>query len=199
MRKNDITGVILAGGRGGRMDGADKGLVTLGGQPMIARVIARLGPQVSTLLISANRNLDTYQQFGLPVFSDRIAGYCGPLAGMHSALSAITTEWLISAPCDTPFLPNDYVTRMRNAITDQLAAVAYDGERMQAGFCLLHHSLLPQLVAQLSAREFAVHRFLDKVQALRVDFSDTANAFQNINTTIELEHAKRLLAEHLSG
>ena len=105
MDKSDISAVILAGGRGARMGGADKGLLPLGGKPMIAHVIERLAPQVGTLLICANRNLEAYRQFGLPVISDHFADYCGPLAGLHSALSTISTDWLISAPCDTPFLP----------------------------------------------------------------------------------------------
>ena len=192
MHISDITGVVLAGGRGTRMGGADKGLLSLAGKPLIAHVIARLAPQVATLIISANRNLDAYRQFGLPVLGDRIADYCGPLAGLHSAMSVIDTDWLISAPCDTPFVPLDYVSRMCAAIDQQAAAVAHDGERLQAGFCLLHRDLLPQLVTALDAREFAVHKFLHKVQAVHVDFNDAAQAFRNINTPEELELAQTL-------
>lgn len=192
MHISDITGVVLAGGRGTRMGGADKGLLSLAGKPLIAHVIARLAPQVATLIISANRNLDAYRQFGLPVLGDRIADYCGPLAGLHSAISVIDTEWLISAPCDTPFVPLDYVSRMRAAIEQQAAAVAHDGERLQAGFCLLHRDLLPQLVTALDAREFAVHKFLRTVQAVHIDFSDEAQVFRNINTPEELELAQTL-------
>ena len=190
MQISDITGVILAGGRGTRMGGADKGLLSLAGKPLIAHVIARLAPQVATLIVSANRNLDAYRQFSLPVVSDRIEDYCGPLAGLHSAMSVIDTDWLISAPCDSPFVPHDYVSRMRAAIDQQAAATAHDGERLQAGFCLLHRDLLPQLAAALDAREFAVHKFLRTVEAVHIDFSDEAQAFRNINTPEELHDAQ---------
>lgn len=191
MQISDITGVILAGGRGSRMGGADKGLLSLAGKPLIAHAIARLAPQVATLIISANRNLDAYRQFDLPVIMDRIADYCGPLAGLHSAMSVIETDWLISAPCDTPFVPLDYVSRMCAAIDQQAAAVAHDGVRLQAGFCLLHRDLLPQLATALEAREFAVHRFVHRVNAVQVDFSHEADAFCNINTAEELQDAQR--------
>jgi molybdenum cofactor guanylyltransferase len=187
---SDITGVILAGGRGTRMGGEDKGLLPLAGKPMIAHVIDRLAPQVATLIISANRNLDAYRQFGLPVISDRIPGFGGPLAGLHSALSTIHTDWLISVPCDTPYVPVDYVPRMCTAIDRQPAGVVHDGTRLQAGFCLLHRDLLPQLTAALDAQEFAVHRFLHKVHAVHVNFSDEADAFRNINTPEELAQAQ---------
>lgn len=190
MDKSAISAVILAGGRGARMGGEDKGLLPLAGKPMIAHVIERLAPQVGTLLISANRNLDAYRQFGLPVISDRIAGYCGPLAGLHSALSTITTDWLISTPCDTPFLPHDYVARMCAAIDQQLAFVAYDGNYMQPGFCLLHRDVLPELVISLEKQEYAVYKFLRKVRAIQVDFSDEAQVFRNINTAEELKDAQ---------
>lgn len=192
MQTPDITGVILAGGRGTRMGGEDKGLLPLAGRALIAHVIERLAPQVATLIICANRNLDAYRQFGLAVISDRIADYCGPLAGLHSAMSVIDTDWLISAPCDTPFVPHDYVSRMRSAIDQQAAAAAHDGERLQAGFCLLYRDLLPQLATALDAREFAVHKFLRAVHAVQVDFSDEAQAFRNINTPEELELAQTL-------
>ena len=192
MDKSDISAVILAGGRSARMGGQDKGLLQLAGKPMIAHVIERLAPQVGTLLISANRNLEAYRQFGLPVISDRFADYCGPLAGLHSAMSTISTAWLISAPCDTPFVPHDYVARMRDAVDHYLACVAHDGAYMQPGFCLLHRELLPQLVSALESQEFAVHKFMHKVQAVPVDFSDEAQAFRNINTADELELVQTL-------
>lgn len=190
MQNADISAVILAGGRGRRMGGEDKCLLSLAGRPMIAHVIERLAPQVATLIICANRNLDAYRQFGLPVISDRIPGFPGPLAGLHSALHAIDTDWLISAPCDTPFLPVDYVTRMRAAIGSAHAAVAHDGERMQAGFCLLHRELLPALTATLHKQELAVYRFMTTQHAVQVDFDDQAQAFHNINTPEELRHVQ---------
>ncbi|MBI1422878.1 MAG: molybdenum cofactor guanylyltransferase [Gammaproteobacteria bacterium] len=182
MQDIDITAVVLAGGRGQRMGMRNKGLLPLAKQPLIAHVIARLTGQLSRIVISANDDLDAYRGFGLPVIADEIPGYPGPLGGMYSALHAVHSEWLITAPCDTPYLPLDYVERMCAAINDHRAYVARDDQRLQTGFCLLHRSILPQLAASLATGQFAVYRFLSALPAQQVQFADKANAFTNINT-----------------
>ena len=103
----DITGLVLAGGMGRRMDSRDKGLIAFRGKPMVAHVIERLAPQVGSLIINANRNLDQYGGLGYPVVSDEVSGYAGPLAGLHAGLRACTTPLIVTAPCDSPFLPTD--------------------------------------------------------------------------------------------
>jgi molybdopterin-guanine dinucleotide biosynthesis protein A len=108
---NSITGLLLAGGMGRRMGGRDKWLLDLDGQTMASRVIERLLPQVGRLPINANRNLDTWRAYGLPVVSDQIGGFSGPLAGMHAGLRACSTPWLLTVPCDSPFLPLDLVSQ----------------------------------------------------------------------------------------
>lgn len=191
-----LTAILLAGGRGQRMGMQNKGLLQFAGRPLVAHVLARLLPQVSRIVISANDDLDAYQRFDLPVIPDRIADYPGPLGGIYSVMQGQASEWFITAPCDTPCLPTDYVQRMLAARNAHSAYVAHDGARQQSGFCLLHGSLLTALEDALQAKQFAVHRFLDSVQAQNVDFSDNAQAFVNINDPSDL---LRLRDENCSG
>ena len=112
--RQTITGVVLAGGRGSRMGGADKGLVDLHGKPMVAHAIDALRPQVGRLLINANRHLDQYMAFGCDVVPDALDGYLGPLAGLASAMQAAATQYVVTVPCDSPLLPDDLVERWAN-------------------------------------------------------------------------------------
>jgi molybdopterin-guanine dinucleotide biosynthesis protein A len=110
-----ITGLVLAGGRGTRMGSVDKGLQAFGDMPMVSHVIARLRPQVDVLHVNANQNIETYRALGYPVWEDAVDGFAGPLAGLHSGLLHCTTPWLITAPCDSPYLPLDLVARLQSA------------------------------------------------------------------------------------
>jgi len=111
-----ITAVILAGGRGTRMGGADKGLVNYQDKPgephkpMVAHVLERIQPQVDHVIINANRHLDQYQHFGVPVVTDANDQFDGPLAGMQAGMHHATTDWILSVPCDSPLLPLDLVS-----------------------------------------------------------------------------------------
>ena len=186
--KATITGVILAGGQGRRMGGADKGLQELGGRPMAAHVLERLAPQVDAVLISANRNLERYAELGCPVLPDTLDGYAGPLAGLQAALAQATTPLLVTAPCDSPFLPADLVARLHDGLVAQQAelAVACAAGRAHRAFCLLRRELLPGLDAFLAAGERRVGLWHASLNVAEVDFSDEAAAFGNINTTDEL-------------
>ncbi len=183
-----ITGVILAGGQGRRMGGADKGLQELGGRPMAAHVLERLAPQVGAVLISANRNLERYAELGCPVLPDTLDGYAGPLAGLQAALAQATTPLLVTAPCDSPFLPADLVARLHDGLVAQQAelAVACADGRAHRAFCLLRRELLPGLDAFLAAGERRVGLWHASLKVAEVDFSDEAGAFGNINTTEDL-------------
>ncbi|MEW8394895.1 MAG: molybdenum cofactor guanylyltransferase MobA, partial [Candidatus Thiodiazotropha sp.] len=114
-RHADVTAVILAGGRGRRMGGEDKGLIELNGEPLIQHVITSIAPQVGQILINANRNQARYQAFGYPVIADSLLNYQGPLAGFIAALEAITTEDMLTLPCDGPPVPADMVERLYQA------------------------------------------------------------------------------------
>ena len=107
-----VTGLVLAGGQARRMAGEDKGLVSLGNRPMLSWVLERFAPQVDEVLISANRNLDRYAEFGRQVVTDEMTGFLGPLAGLAAGLATSRTPWLVMVPCDSPFLPHDMVMRL---------------------------------------------------------------------------------------
>ena len=194
MTRNDITGVILAGGAGRRLGGVDKGLQELRGRPLVQWVLEGLAPQVGRVLISANRNLPRYAAFGYPVLPDRIPGFAGPLAGLHAALAQAATPLVASVPCDSPFLPADLVQRLYAALLADEAelAVARAGGRTHRAFCLARRELLPGLDAFLAAGERKVGLWHASLKAVEVDFDDEAAAFDNINTPQDLARCRPL-------
>lgn len=187
-----ITGLLLAGGLGRRVGGSDKGLLALDGQPMASRVIDRLRPQVGSLLINANRSLATWQAYGVPVVSDVIGGFSGPLAGMHAGLTICGTPYLVTAPCDAPFLPPDLVKRLAAALAaaDADLAVARADGRLQPVFALLRAGLRASLESYLGAGGRKIGAWFETINHVVVDFDDAAS-FVNINTPDELASALR--------
>lgn len=183
-----ITGVILAGGLGRRMGGVDKGLQLLDGRPLAAHVADRLAPQVDRLLINANRSQAAYAALGYPVFADEIPDFAGPLAGLHAALAASQTSLVVTAPCDSPFLPADLVGRLRAALLDAGGniAIARAAGRLHPVFCLCRTSLRPALVSYLADGGRRVAQWCAGMGAIEVDFDDQPQAFQNFNTLREL-------------
>ena len=193
--KTNISGLVLAGGRGTRMGQVDKGLQNFNGMPMAQHVAMRLSPQVGELIINANQHLATYQAFGAIVCPDLIEGFVGPLAGLHAGLTHCKTDYLISAPCDSPFLPSNLVERLSAAllINDADLAVATTTEiengieRKQAHpvFSLMKASLLPHLSQFLQEGGRKVNAWYASLHVAEVNFEDNA-AFRNINTLDEL-------------
>jgi len=179
-----ITGVILAGGRGSRMKGADKGLLEISGTTFLAAIAKLLEPQVSSLLISANRNLSAYKEFGYPVITDSIGGYSGPLCGILSAMDHCDTELLLTVPCDAPLLAADYSTRMHQAMIDAKAdaCVAHDGTRMQPVYSLLHCKHVELLRNYLETGNRSAQRWMESLTPTLADFSDHPEQFYNLNT-----------------
>ena len=196
MKKNaDITGLILAGGQARRMGGIDKGLIKLQGRAMIAYIIDALLPQVSSLLINANRNLDAYQAFGFKVFSDDIDGFQGPLAGMAAGLKHCQSEYMATVPCDSPVLPPDYVNTLHCA-TQQAGSkisVGFDGKRLQPVYALIHVTLLPDLLDYLAAGERKIDSWYHNHGYVKADFSCYPQMFTNINTRADLQAASQLI------
>ncbi|MGE5240197.1 MAG: molybdenum cofactor guanylyltransferase MobA [Bacteroidota bacterium] len=195
--QTEITGIILAGGRGSRMGGVDKGLVPLRGEPMITHVAARLKPQVGTLLINANRNLDAYAHLGFPVVPDRFSGFLGPLAGIASGLLTATTPYVVTAPCDSPLLPLDLVARLARALAAEQAgiAVAHDGERAHPVFLLVRRELGADLLDFLGAGGRKIDQWFTRHRLAVADFRDAAQAFINVNHDEERATLEARLAE----
>lgn len=183
-----VTAIILAGGRGSRMGGTDKGLVTLHGRPLIAHVLAKLKPQVNSILINANRELNAYQAFGYPVLLDDIPDFAGPLAGFLLGLKHAKSEYLLTAPCDSPLLPNNLHNRLQQALEQAQAeiAIATSQGDDHPVVCLCKTSLLPSLECYLTKGGKKVSEWQKSLHHIYVDFSDCPHAFTNINTPEDL-------------
>ncbi len=184
-----ISGLILAGGRGSRMQMQDKGLIEVNGKTLIQQRIDSLTQQVSTILISANNNIKTYQQYGFPVVQDADTEFKGPLAGLEAGWRHCATDWLISCPCDTPLLATDYVVRMSTECNkqDKHIAVAHSGDRLQNTFVLMHRTVSTSISLALASQCYAVHKWLTTLDFCQVDFSDYPEMFINFNTADDIE------------
>ena len=205
-----VTGLILAGGRGSRMGHVDKGLQIFRNQPLVAHAIARLAPQVGPLAININRNQTLYEPFGLPLWPDLLPDFAGPLAGLQTGLSRCATPYLLSVPCDCPFLPLDLAARLSAALQAadaDLALAACNAadsnddssndrnkdnrrQRRQPVFCLLKTSLLPQLNDYLRDGGRKMESWMTTLAMVDVHFDDAA-AFSNINTLQELQQLEQ--------
>lgn len=189
---HEIAGLILAGGRAQRMGGVDKGLIHFRGKPLIEHAINRLQPQVSTLLINANRNQSTYSQFGFPVIADTDTDFAGPLAGFAAGLNSCNTPYLVTIPCDSPLLPMDLVKTLADALELNQAKIAYASSKGSDGkvwaqpvFCLMRKELLHSLEAFLASGERKIDRWFAFEGACTVIFDDES-VFANANTPEEL-------------
>jgi len=193
--KKIIQGHILAGGRASRMQGEDKGLLTLSGKPLLEHVLERLSSQVATIYISANRQPQQYQAYGWPVIGDNLEGFLGPLAGIQAALLACECEWLLTVPVDCPFIPEDLLQRLSQAVitTNRPLAVVHDGKGLQPTFCLLHQSLAESLQHYLQQGGRKTGEWLRQQEPALADYSDKPDAFININTPEDLELAEQRL------
>lgn len=195
---SDITGVILAGGRGSRMGGVDKGLQNFNGVPLALHTQLRLSPQVGELLINANRNLAAYESFGVPVWPDAasLGDFAGPLAGFLTALERCETPYMLTVPCDTPLFPHDLVARLAQALEADNADIAMaaareeDGQlRAQPVFCLMHANLLESVVrfTHSGGRKIDAWTAQHKTSLVAFDLpGDDPKAFFNANTLAEL-------------
>ena len=178
-----VTGVILAGGRGARMGGVDKGLVEVAGRPMVEHVLAAVERQAGAVAINANRSTERYARYGHPVIADRMDGFQGPLAGMASALAAAATEFVLVVPCDSPLVDASLGPRLHAALVQHGTdvAVAHDGERMHPVFVLLRRAARAGLDDFLARGERKIDRWFAKEKTAVVDFSDLPDMFLNVN------------------
>ena len=198
---SDITGIILAGGRGSRMGGVDKGLQNFNGMPMALHTLLRLQLQAGQVIINANRNLAAYESFGVPVWPDVLADYAGPLAGFLTGLERCETPYLVTVPCDSPRFPLDLVERLAAAMARDDAEIAMasapeqgrDGQvsvRTQPVFCLMRVELLESLVDFTHKGGRKIDAWTAQHRTVVVPFDqpgDDPLAFANANTLAELK------------
>ncbi|MEJ2602676.1 MAG: molybdenum cofactor guanylyltransferase MobA [Gammaproteobacteria bacterium] len=182
--RQEVIGVILAGGKARRMGGVDKGLVPVNERPMITYVIDSLRPQVAEVLINANRNRDRYREFGCRVIADADREFRGPLSGIASGMRATRKPYVAFAPCDSPLLCPDLVPRLHAALSAEgtRIAVAHDGERLQPVFALLERGLLEDLERYLEGGGRKIDQWYATHGYATADFSDRPEAFLNINS-----------------
>jgi len=184
-----VSGVVLAGGQGRRMGGVDKGLQPLRGKPMAQWALERLAPQVDEILINCNQNLDAYARFGYRLVPDEIGGFAGPLAGLHASLKAATHPLVVTVPCDSPFLPSDLVSRLKEHLMEKDLAVAKTGDQPHPVFSLVRRDVLGNLEAFLRSGGRKIDAWYASLATVEVSFDDEADAFRNINTLEELGKA----------
>ncbi|PUE60633.1 molybdenum cofactor guanylyltransferase MobA [Limnohabitans sp. Rim8] len=197
----DITGLILAGGRGSRMGGVDKGLQNFNGIPLALHTLMRLGPQVETVMVNANRNLSAYESFGASVWPDASADFAGPLSGFLVGLERAETPYVLTVPCDTPRLPLDLAERLAAAMVRENADIAMaaapetddQGQtqiRTQPVFCLMKIELSESLVKFTHAGGRKIDAWTAQHNTVVVAFDapgDDPLAFANVNTLNELQ------------
>ena len=197
----DITGLILAGGRGSRMGGVDKGLQNFNGIPLALHTLMRLGPQVESVMVNANRNLSAYESFGASVWPDASADFAGPLSGFLVGLERAETPYVLTVPCDTPRLPLDLAERLAAAMVRENADIAMAAApetddhgqtqiRAQPVFCLLKIELSESLVRFTHAGGRKIDAWTAQHKTVVVPFDapgDDPLAFANVNTLTELQ------------
>jgi molybdopterin-guanine dinucleotide biosynthesis protein A len=197
--RTDITGLILAGGRAQRMGGIDKGLVPFMGKPLIEHAITRLTPQVTTILINANRNHDRYAQYSHAVIADQQPDFAGPLAGFAAGLEHCKTEYLLSVPCDSPVFPLNLSERMLEVMVNTGSDLVYASSKDPSGkiwaqpvFCLMRRSAQQSLQEFLDQGGRKIDRWFETLRSSTVVFADEA-AFANTNTPEELQALEQTL------
>lgn len=200
----EITGIILAGGRGSRMGGVDKGLQSFNGVPLALHTLLRLSPQVGEVMVNANRNLAAYESFGVPVWPDAagLGEFSGPLAGFLTGLERCETPYLLTVPCDTPLFSEDLVARLAEAMVREDADIAVvaapeeDGQlRAQPVFCLLRTRLLESLMLFTTSGGRKIDAWTAQHKTVLVPFNepgDDPRAFFNANTLAELHQLEAL-------
>ena len=206
---NDITGIILAGGRAHRMGGVDKGLQNFNGMALALHTLMRLSPQVAEVMINANRNLAAYESFGVAVWPDANADFAGPLSGFLVGLERCETPYLLTVPCDTPRFPLDLASRLAQALEANHAEIAmaagfetdaqgHQTIRTQPVFCLIRRELLESLVRFTHGGGRKIDAWTAQHKTTIVNFdqdTDDVFAFSNVNTTQELVNLEALSSE----
>ena len=189
----DITGLILAGGQAQRMGGIDKGLIPFHEKPLIESAIAKLKPQVQTIVINANRNITKYAGYGYPVIMDETPDFSGPLAGFLVGLKACKTPYLLTAPCDSPLLPNNLAQNLSAEMERGDFQLVYASSKeadskvwAQPVFCLMRANLQDSLASFLLKGDLKIDHWFKELRSSTVIFDDP-QVFANVNTPEELK------------
>ncbi|MFT4726397.1 MAG: molybdopterin-guanine dinucleotide biosynthesis protein A [Granulosicoccus sp.] len=182
-----VGAVILAGGLARRMGGVDKGLVEVAGKPMVKYALDILTPLVHSVVINANRSVEEYKQFGVPVVLDTLSGHQGPLAGLSAGINALQCDYVVMCPCDSPFLQSELIQALMEGCIDNDAdiAVPHDGERLQPVFCVVQRRVEASLNAFLDAGERKIDRWFSNHTVHTLDAKAYAQSFLNVNTEEE--------------
>jgi molybdopterin-guanine dinucleotide biosynthesis protein A len=193
IQADQITGLILAGGRAQRMGGIDKGLIPFHGKPLIELAITRLQSQVNSILINANRNITKYAAYNYPVIMDDTPDFLGPLAGFSTGLKVCNTSYLLTSPCDSPLLPIDLASQLASEMEAGDYQLVYASSKESDGkvwaqpvFCLMRTNLQESLEAFLQKGDLKIDRWFKELRSSTVVFDD-AQAFANVNTPEELK------------
>lgn len=196
----DITGLILAGGRAQRMGGIDKGLIPFHGKPLIESAIAKLKPQVQTIVINANRSITKYATYGYPVVMDETPDFSGPLAGFSVGLEACRTPYLLTSPCDSPLLPNNLAELLAVEMGRADFQLVYASSKEADGkvwaqpvFCLMRSNLQDSLDQFLQKGDLKIDRWFKELRTSTVVFDDPL-VFANVNTPEELKKLEEVSA-----
>jgi len=188
--KDDITAVVLAGGKGRRVDEQDKGLLEFRGKNLVEHVIQSLSTQTKNIVVVANRNIETYSALGFPIVSDRIEGFQGPLAGIDAAFSVTSSSFLLCVPCDSPFIPDNLMQRLISSATgNNPIVVASDGKRLHPVISLMHRSVWPDIENRLSEGRLRLMEWIEAVGYDIADFSSSPEVLQNLNTIEQIDSA----------
>ena len=178
--------IILAGGKGRRVGGRDKGLIEYNNKPLIQHVIDAIEPQADEIIISANRNIDTYKAYGYSVVSDDANNYMGPLAGIAAALPLCQNDWVFITPCDMPFLPSDIIGKLSEQMTNSNLCIAKVADRLQL-VLLVNKNLLPSILQALQDSQLRLMQWVASQKPITHSFSDAeSHLFKNFNDTNNL-------------
>ena len=191
--KTNISAIILAGGQAKRMGGRDKALVRFRSRPMIDWIVKTLSPQVKSVMINASRNFEQYRRFCNNLFSDKLNGFQGPLAGFQVGISHSETPFLATVPCDSPGLPENLIERLSAPLTDpriDLTVVSINS-RLQPVFSILRKDLRLSLDNFLESGERKIDRWYSTLNIETVDFTEQIDAFVNFNTVEEIKKSEQ--------
>ena len=195
----NLTVLILAGGKGTRMKGADKGLIKVHGKYVIEYLISMARKYSPNVFVNANRNISFYKELECNVVKDVLKDYQGPLAGIYSGLLQVQTNYLITLPCDGPLISDEYFTKMlESPMTDKIKCACCN-DRLQPVYALIPTKLIGALKEFLDDGERKIDKWYNQCGLEIVDFSHNPEIFINVNSEEELLQYENEIRKRLLG